>query len=97
MSEKLKIKFKYDEDEENSKTIEIEIKSTIESLLKRYLAETNSKIILDPDLIMFLYGTQILNVKTLINLRIEQIFNRQKRTVTVLDANKIIGGKAKKI
>ena len=66
MSEKLKIKFKYDEDEENSKTIEIEIKSTIESLLKRYLAETNSKIILDPDLIMFLYGTQILNVKTLI-------------------------------
>ena len=92
MSEKLKIKFKYDDDEENSKTIEIEIKSTIESLLKRYLVETNSKIILDHKQIMFMYGTQILNTPKSINSRIEQIFNRQKRTVVVMDSNKIIGG-----
>jgi hypothetical protein len=91
----MKINFKFDENE--IKSIEFDIKTNIESMLKTYLNETNSKQSLKNSDILFIYGDKILNSNPFIHMKIENIFNRQKKTITVKDKNKIIGGLQKKI
>ena len=86
----MKIHFKFDQDED--KSIEFDVKITIEDMLKIYLKDTNSKEILNPKEILFIYGDKILNSKPFFNMKIENIFNRQKKTITVKDKKKIIGG-----
>ena len=90
MSTTLKIQFKFDED--NKISIDFNVKTDIESMLKIYLNKTNSKETLNKKDILFLYGDKVLNSKPFINMNIENIFNRQKRTITVKDKGKIIGG-----
>lgn len=86
----MKIRFKFDQNE--TKSIDFDIKITIEDMIKIYLRETNSKEILNPKEILFIYGDKILNSKIFLKNKIENIFNRQKLTVTIKDKKKIIGG-----
>ncbi len=86
----MKIHFKFDQND--AKSIDFDVKITIEDMLKIYLRNTNSKETLNHKDILFMYGDKILNSKPYLKKKIENIFNRQKKTITVKDKNKIIGG-----
>lgn len=90
MSTTMKINFKFDETE--IKSIVFDVKTIISDMLKKYLHDTNSKETLNTKDILFIYGDLILNSNIYLNKRIENIFNRQKKTITIKDKNKIIGG-----
>jgi len=90
MSTKIKINFKFDENE--IKSINFDIKITVKEMLTKYLEETVSIKSLNTNDILFIYGGLILNTQNLINESIEKVFNRQKKTITVKEKKRIIGG-----
>ena len=75
-------------------TIFFDRNKTIESLLNKFLDETNSERILDPSKIYFMYNSHILNQPNKLSKQIKEIMKGANREfkITVTDTQGVIGG-----
>ena len=84
-------KFVYGE----SKVISFDRGNTVESLLKEFLRQTNSKDTLDPSKIYFMYNSHIINEGKKLNKKISEVFKGagMEFKISVTDTEGVIGGK----
>ena len=62
-------------------------------MLLNFLRETNSKMVLEPKEISFLYKALLINKSDNLNKKVGEIFrHKQNVAINVIDTNNIIGG-----
>lgn len=94
MSKQLKLKFNVEENNIKNRLFIFDYDSTFESILKQFLRESNSKMVLNPNKIQFLCKSKMLNSDEMIHTKASSFFKilNNSYTVQVFDANNIIGG-----
>jgi len=82
-------------EESLEKTFEYEESCTIEEMLKDFLRQTHSKMTLDPEEIMFIYKSRILNKERyLLNKTVKEVFKAQEKyliRIKVIDYCGVVG------
>jgi hypothetical protein len=87
------LKFRTDDEDINKRVFEFDASMTVEQMLKSFLSQTNSKMILDPYEISFLFGGKILNKQENIGKLLSSVFTaRNNKPITVSTSKNIIGG-----
>ena len=87
------IQFKTTDEIINKKTFKFSGTITVREMLNSFLSQTNSKMTLDPQKIVFQYGAFILNNNDNIEKPINTIFKSNKNTkIRVQDMSAVIGG-----
>ena len=83
----------------DSKTIQYNKNNTVESLLKEFLKQTNSKDTLDPAKIYFMYNCYIINEQKKLSKKISEVFKgaAMEFKISVTDTEGVIGGKNSKL
>ena len=90
---KILLIFTHNEDFDiQKKTFEFNKEYTIKEMLLQYLRDTNSRMILDPNKIMFMYGGKILNHEKFFNKKIKELFKHNNIQIQITDTGGIIGG-----
>ena len=75
----------------NKKIFHFNSSQTIESILKTFLKETNSKMSLDLNDIIFIFGGKILNKNNFLHKNISEVFKHQRyNKIKIIDTNEII-------
>ena len=87
------IKFKTTDEDINRRTFNYNVSCTIKDMLLNFLRETNSKMVLKPNEISFLYKALLINKSDILNKKVGEIFrHKQNVAINVIDTNNIIGG-----
>ena len=88
-----KIRFNTEDEELNNKIYEYNGKMAIKEMLLKFLSETNSKMTLNPEDIIFLYKAAILNKETNLSKDFSNIFkNSMNGLIRVIDRKDVIRG-----
>ena len=88
------IKFKTQDEIINKRIFKYDTSLTIEDMLLDFLRETNSKMVLDPNQISFLFKALLINKKENLQKKVGEVFRSTHNiAINVIDTNFIIGGK----
>ncbi len=88
------IKFKTNDENINKRIFKYDTSLTIEDMLLDFLRKTNSKMILDPNQISFLFKALLINKKENLQKKVGEVFRSTHNiAINVIDTNYIIGGK----
>ncbi len=88
------IKFKTNDENINKRIFKYDTSLTIEDMLLDFLRETNSKMVLDPNQISFLFKALLINKKENLQKKVGEVFRSTHNiAINVIDTNYIIGGK----
>ena len=72
-------------------TFEYDNSCTIEEVLKNFLEKTNSRIVLDPNIITFMCQTKILNMGQNLKKTVGEMFRNKIIKITISEVEPIIG------
>ena len=87
-------KFKTQDEIINKRIFKYDTSLTIEDMLLDFLRETNSKMVLDPNQISFLFKALLINKKENLQKKVGEVFRSTHNiAINVIDTNFIIGGK----
>ena len=65
---------------------------TVETMLKNFLNETNSRLTLEPDEITFAFQAKILNTPNFLNKSLSEVFRSKNRNdIKIMDCAGVIG------
>ena len=93
-SKKYKIRYNTEDEELNEKIFEYDGKLTIKEILYNFLSETNSKLTLNLNEIIFLYKASILNKESNLSKTCFNICKKSKNgLIKVIDRNDVIRGR----
>ena len=72
-------------------TFEYDNSCTIEEVLKDFLEKTSSRIVLDPNIITFMFQTKILNMGQNLKKTVGEMFRNKIIKITISEVEPIIG------
>ena len=89
------LKFKTADEDIDNRLFECDSSWTIKQMLEYFLSQTNSKMILDIDKIVFMHSNVIINAPNMLDKKVEKIFNKRNNAPIKVqkDLGNIIGGK----
>ena len=89
--DKYKLNFNFDD---QTKCMEFPKDTKVRNALIEFFKSTNSKIVLEPEKISFIYKANILNIPKNLDKSLEQIFKRNPKNciIKVMDTGSVIGG-----